>query len=435
MAVSGGEPGSERRFEPPPRAALIAGGLALAGLLAVFHLGFVLYAVVVIGLLAGLCHVVAFGTVRAVSVERRLPSDLVDSGEEVHVGLTLRNRGALPVPWVRMEEQLEPWTTVEGESTALVPVPAGGEVVLDYCLPDLRRGLYRLGPAVIEGSGPFGLVRRFAVAGGPGSVAFLTVRPTIVSLGKVLAAGERPLLERPRHTWAEDPSRFAGVRDFRPGDGLRRVHWRATARTGKLQSRVFEPAVLGGVLLCAEFSRDAWSHDPEGMELAATVLASVADVLLGARQRVGLFAAGADAAEAWPDEVPGGMFRRREDVAQTPEHEGPARCRPIELPADTGSAHRDTLLRALARLVPSDGPPLTELLSTEFPRLPRSLVTVLVVPSVDGPLRGLVGVLTRSGFLVRVVLVGEGSPGALGSVPISRVRDERDLLALGTIKW
>ena len=99
---------------------------------------------------------------------------------------------------------------------------ARGAGLLAYRLSGKRRGLYRIGPAVVEASGPFGLVRRFLV---DPDVRFLTVFPRTVALGEGWPLGHRPIHEVPRRrSLFEDPSRFLGVRPFQPGDGLRRIH-------------------------------------------------------------------------------------------------------------------------------------------------------------------------------------------------------------------
>ena len=61
--------------------------------------------------------------------------------------------------------------------------------------------------------------------------------------GRERLAADRPLGERKgRDRIFEDPLRFAGLRDYRPGDSLRRIDWKASARRQALQSRVYEPS-------------------------------------------------------------------------------------------------------------------------------------------------------------------------------------------------
>ena len=85
----------------------------------------------------------------------------------------------------------------------------------------------------------------------------------------------------------EDPTRIAGVRRYEAGDPLNRVHWRATARTGVLHSKVYEPSTVVGVTLLLDFHIAAHDprHEPVRSELAITAAASIANAvyLLGQR--------------------------------------------------------------------------------------------------------------------------------------------------------
>ena len=56
----------------------------------------------------------------------------------------------------------------------------------------------------------------------------------------------------------EDPLRLAGVRDYRPGDSVRHIHWKSTARQGRLQTKVNLMAELGKIhrVVQRELGRD-----------------------------------------------------------------------------------------------------------------------------------------------------------------------------------
>ena len=79
--------------------------------------------------------------------------------------------------------------------------------------------------------------------------------------------GDVPL----RRQWLfEDPLRTVGVRDYRPGDSPRRLHWKATARAPgqPLQVKLFEPTTTHRlhVLLNVSTSAQNWAwqgYDPE----------------------------------------------------------------------------------------------------------------------------------------------------------------------------
>src|SRR5262249_60023630 len=69
--------------------------------------------------------------------------------------------------------------------------------------------------------------------------------PKVVPLVGYDLASRRPIGDvRLTHRLYEDPTRIAGVRPYEAGDPLNRVNWRATARTGLLHSKVYEPSTL-----------------------------------------------------------------------------------------------------------------------------------------------------------------------------------------------
>jgi hypothetical protein len=75
------------------------------------------------------------------------------------------------------------------------------------------------------------------------------VRPRMVGVVGFDEARDWDGDRRARHGLAEDPSRFAGVRPYRPGDQLRRIHWRASARTGSPLTRRYDPSRRPDVVL------------------------------------------------------------------------------------------------------------------------------------------------------------------------------------------
>jgi uncharacterized protein (DUF58 family) len=81
-----------------------------------------------------------------------------------------------------------------------------------------------------------------------------------------------------------------GVREYRPGDPLRRIHWRSSARHGELIVREFEPP---GVQTLGIFC-DASPPTPEAADQIARLAASEAWDCLRAGGRVVLWAPGAE---------------------------------------------------------------------------------------------------------------------------------------------
>ncbi len=420
---------------------LLATGLL--ALLSFFTEGFFLYVALVVLGLYGLATAVASVGLLGLEVERTLERDEIELGDSVEARLVLHNKKELPVWWLLWRDQVAEGLDLEGAASGFGNLASGELRQLAYRLHSTRRGLFRVGPVIVESSGPFGLVRRFRV---DPKALFVTVFPKTVPIGQGWPLGHHPIHQVPRRkSLFEDPTRFLGIRDYRHGDELRRIHWRATARSGKLQVKLYEPAVLSGALLAVEMAVDAYpgydtaaeGGDPR-VELAVTTAASLAELVLAGDQKVALLANGNDAAESFPDDWSGGSFRRLDEAL---EEAGRRRritdFRPLEVEAAKGARQLERLRTALARLVPAPGPSLPEMLYVELPRLPRSLVVILVTPTLDEVLAASVQALWRSGFEIAVVwigaVLGEGTQAALlpEAVPLYAVASEDDLQQLG----
>ena len=121
----------------------------------------------------------------------------------------------------------------------LLPVLPFGRVRRRLSIVCDRRGVYTFGPVRLESGDPIGYGRRTARLT---DVDNLLVYPKVFALEPPDMAS-RMLLgdQRSSSILLGDPSRVAGVREYRAGDPLRHVDWRASARAPSLLVRVYEP--------------------------------------------------------------------------------------------------------------------------------------------------------------------------------------------------
>lgn len=418
--------------------------LAVAAmLLSVFSAGFFLYSVLVVTGLLLLSLGIASTGLLGIEILRSLSGTEISLGQAVDAWLTLHNRKGLPASWIFWKDHIDTGLDVEGAVCHFKTLGSHRKHEIKYRLHSTRRGLFRIGPAVVESSGPLGLVRRFLVGRG---VDFLTVLPRVVPIGKGLAQGQRPIHQVPRRrSIFEDPSRFMGMRDYRPGDSMRRIHWRATARSGKIQVKLFEPSVLTGVLLAVDMGMASYPQtrtkpreiDPL-LELTVTAAASLGEYVLAGDQTVGLISNGTDAADQYPEDWTGGSFRRLDQALEkTLVQARTAAYQPVEVSPAKGRWQRERLLNALARLKPSADIDLPELLAAELPRLPRSLVLMVITPVLSAGLNGVLDSLKRSGIETGVIWTGlpgeeQYLPAAVPqNIPLYPVRSDAHLEQLG----
>ncbi|MGV3711917.1 DUF58 domain-containing protein [Pseudolysinimonas sp.] len=169
-------------------------------------------------------------------VSRTFSPPVVAVGGVVQVALRLRNRGSSPTTPLVWDDAL-PWPEPSTGSRELPTVPVGRakQRTVTYDLHPPRRGLYAIGPFVVEHEDPFGMATATLALGHPDR---LVVVPAVSSLsdgGPTLAdgEGEAHLVQR-RVMGADDD---LTTREYRIGDALRRVHWRASAKHGELMVR------------------------------------------------------------------------------------------------------------------------------------------------------------------------------------------------------
>ena len=128
-----------------------------------------------------------------------------------------------------------------------------------------RRGVVALGGWRLETSDPLGLFRHGTRLE---ETAEVVVLPTFAELGQ--APQQREIEASLAARRAGAGTELFGVREYRPGDPLRRIHWRSSARHGELIVREFEPPGLRTL----ELLLDPDPPSPEAADQAARIAAS-----------------------------------------------------------------------------------------------------------------------------------------------------------------
>lgn len=221
--------------------------------------------------------------------ERELPARRAFVGESIEVGFSLTNLKPLPVPWVEVRESV-----AEGLPPEDVPGRPGGgpDTLLVSRSTSLswyervrwrhrfhcrQRGFFHFGPATFRSGDIFGF---FPSSSELWATDEFAVLPRLLDLREIGLPSQRPFGEsRSGSPIFEDQSRIIGVRDYRPGDALKRIDWKATARSQALRSRVYDPAATRTMLIALGVStlEHPWEgYDPLLLERAITVAASVA---------------------------------------------------------------------------------------------------------------------------------------------------------------
>ncbi|HEX2194924.1 MAG TPA: DUF58 domain-containing protein [Candidatus Limnocylindria bacterium] len=244
---------------------------------------------------------------RRVEYCRRLGAGRAVAGDSMPLDVTIWNRKPLPLPWVAAEDLMSDGLTVRERPSLDRDNEVIGRrilhnawslawyerVVRHFHLDDLRRGVYEFGPVRIRVRDILG---RDAVDGRLELPATLVVSPRTLPVRRsgleLSPIGER----RARTSLFTDPALYGGVRPFQPGDTLRHVHWRATARLGTPVIRRHEPARGRQVVLAIDVQTLPGAHwqmtwDESAFEAVCVTAASLARQLLDGGASVGVAAA------------------------------------------------------------------------------------------------------------------------------------------------
>jgi uncharacterized protein (DUF58 family) len=383
----------------------------------------------------------------SLSADRECNRVSASIGDIVAIVVQVRNSGRLPVPWVLVEDLLPrralihdpPDLRVRGRRVQLSMLRSGGFKPLLYQLKCNRRGYYQIGPLVLETGDLFGLHRRYRVLSEP---HFLLVFPKVLPLEGFDVASKRPIGEvRMTYRLFEDPTRIAGVREYQAGDPLNRVNWKATARTGQLHSKVYEPSTVAGATILLEYHQAAHDprHEPMRSELAVTAAASLANAVYEMQQQIGLVTNGRDAAdrirqEGWDVDIRSrDAARQAASMAETSD-----RLQPVRVETRRGPEQLMRIFETLARVELTDGLRMAQLIAETASRIPRDATVVAILPAVTEETAIALGTLKRRGFAVEAVLnlweeydfADASGPLLAQGIPTRHLKDEASIVPL-----
>jgi uncharacterized protein (DUF58 family) len=358
---------------------------------------------------AGLSRVWERHCLDGLEYRRHFTTHRASFGETIELSVEIVNRKILPLAWLEIEDEIprelppsrgkilyshKPTRSLVAMLIALRPYE---RIYRRYPIPCTVRGEHIFGPVRLRTGDLFGLVSREMTYE---ETDVLVVYPRVVPLTALGLPAHQPLGEIRTRSWLfEDPSQLAGIRAYRPGDSLRRVHWAATARTQQLQVKVFEPTTSHklAIFLNVKSTPGGWwglDYDPDALEMAITTAASVSAWAIEQGYQVGL----------WTN----GMHRF-----------GHLR---VSVDSSSSSSQLSRILEALGRLQPIAVRPFDETLAQDTSRLAYGSTIVVISAVLTEPVVAELLGLRRRGHSVTLLYVGRQTmPGALDGIVMRQV--------------
>ena len=224
-----------------------------------------------------------------VTIERTTSSRNIFEDGELEISFRLRNHGLLG-GFVEIYDELPSQARlVRGSNYTLLYLKRQQEVSFTYTVQVPLRGHYHLGPVRLRVKDAFDLFysERHEKALEPFSVF-----PRIEPLESEILSGKNPKLYQgamPIYSVGEG-TQFYSLREFLPGDSLRKVNWKAVARTGQMMVNETEREDIIDIflLLDARGVSGLGSPTDNPLEMCCRAAATFANQLLRARNNVGL---------------------------------------------------------------------------------------------------------------------------------------------------
>ena len=237
-----------------------------------------------------------------VEYQRRLSHHQVFFGDEIVYEIEVANRKLLPLPWIRIEDEIpENVTLLKGKSipmleerallTNMFPINWYHRVKRRFPIRCQQRGCFLFGPTRIRSGDLFGFFNKELSIN---KIDYLFVYPRLLPLDRLGIPSKQLFGDiRLKQHLFEDPVLTAGVRDYRSGDSLKRILWKSTARLGRIQTRVFEPTTTVDLSIFLDVRTTDipfWGSVVQLQEVGIMAAAAISQHALDSGFRVGLYA-------------------------------------------------------------------------------------------------------------------------------------------------
>jgi uncharacterized protein (DUF58 family) len=189
--------------------------------------------------------------VAVISVQRRLPPlnvkrivspSMVSVGEPARVDIQLANVGRQASPYLQL---WEPVGNNGGAPMQLAKLGPGQAASAAYRVPTARRGLVRTGPLRALRRDVLGLTQRTTTLAGTEEVLIVphTIPLPFPSVGSSGRLGQHLRMK----SWGQTGTEFHSLREYQRGDDIRRINWKASARSTSL---IVRETALEGIRRC-----------------------------------------------------------------------------------------------------------------------------------------------------------------------------------------
>ena len=223
-----------------------------------------------------------------VTYRRQFGVERLFFGEKTDLRLEVTNAKPLPLAWLRCEDDIPIALKLTPDERARHYLPTRRvlvnlfslslyqRVIRRYTVTGTQRGAWRFGPVQLVCGDIFGFRSQHKEIP---ETNLLLVYPRLYTLPELGLDARHPFGDyQSLNRLIDDPLRVSGVREYLPGDNIRHIHWKATARRQELQTKLFEPSAsrpLAIFINIRTFNHRFEGIDPALREFAISAGASI----------------------------------------------------------------------------------------------------------------------------------------------------------------
>lgn len=333
-------------------------------------------------------------SLQRLAMSRSLSLDRVRAGEWVTEEIRISNLGLLPKLWIEVRDFS---SLPDHRAGRVVNLATRGTAEWTATTRCISRGRFRLGPVTVSSGDPLGL---FRVHKSVPVKHDLVVYPVALDVSQVpLPAASMSGGKAINRNAAVAAHTISGLREYISGDPLNRISWTATARTGTMMIKEFDPDPTSDLWVLLDLPEAPWSV--RGGSLHWTSSSGHDGAILDSSEEYAIALAGSIAERALAEGRKVGLIVNR--------------AMPIRLQPDNSQRQWFRIFETLAVATPFGHRTLTEAISSEASKFSRNSGLIVVTASSDNDWVGAAQALVQRQVPVTAVVINAAGTGMQSS--------------------
>jgi len=185
------------------------------------------------------------------SLSRDSTTVYANCNQRFEITLAVKNRSPFPLFFVTVQDTVSAGIFPEHEATFTVTLRPFERRVLSYGASGRARGVYQAGPVRLSGYDP---LRTYSFRRRVDAPVPIVVYPSVYRLDLPQRHGLPSGSIQVSNKLYEDMTRYSAIREYQPGDEMKRINWKASARMGKLYSMDYQPSIYFPILIVVNLS-------------------------------------------------------------------------------------------------------------------------------------------------------------------------------------